>query len=92
MGISISRKAVSMINLLYWSIPYIVSKVNNLILQAAKSSKLYRKHQKVGIPTVDIVYSSMTSLLTHAVAHSNRPSFRPKTNWALQQPEEKTKK
>ena len=57
MGISISRKAVSMINLLYWSIPYIVSKVNNLILQAAKSSKLYRKHQKVGIPTVAIVYS-----------------------------------
>ena len=57
MGISISRKAISKINLLYWSIPYIVSKVNNLILQAAKSSKLYRKHQKVGIPTVAIVYS-----------------------------------
>ena len=46
-----------MIKLLYWSIPYIVSKVNNLILQAAKTSKLYRKHQKVGILTVAIVYS-----------------------------------
>ena len=26
------------------------------------------------------MYVSMTSLLTHAVAHSNRSSFRPKTN------------
>ena len=30
--------------------------------------------------TTEYRLSSMTSLLTHTVAHSTRPSFRPKTN------------
>jgi hypothetical protein len=38
-----------------------------------------RNHWKISIEPF-MVYTSMTTLLTHTVAHSTKSSFRPKTN------------
>ena len=37
-------------------------------------------YYQVGMFVFSFNYSSMTTLLTHTVAHSTKPSFRPKTN------------
>ena len=44
------------------------------------SDRTAGKKIKLFLNSMSLIMASMTSLLTHTVAHSTRPSFRPQTN------------
>ena len=54
--------------------------INHFYLQRSCLTRIFVTFQNIEKKVQLTTFTSMTSLLTHTVAHSTRPSFRPKTN------------
>ena len=64
---------------------HLASKLRDAGKRSPEALLYFQNNHKVEISSTHFkcfvyFYSSMTSLLTHTVADSNRPSYRPKTN------------